>query len=92
MTSSKHRYFSEKLDHKFSQFCFSYPHLPNFLPQTAKTAVSRTCRDLLLLGSPLKFLPQNMLMKGIPIEQINGALALPGFRASVLDSVIILKC
>lgn len=69
-----------------------YPHLPNFLPQTAKTAVFRTHRDLLLPGSLLKFLPKNVLMKGIPIEKINGALALPRFRASVLDSVIIIKC
>lgn len=34
---------------------------------------------------------QNVLMKGIPREQINVALALPRFGTSVLDSIIILN-
>lgn len=61
------------------------------LSQTANIAVFRTRRETLLLGSYHKCLPNNVLRKGIPIEQVNAALALSRSGTSVLDSVIILK-
>lgn len=51
----------------------------------------RTRWDFLLLGSYHKCLPNNVLMKGIPTEPINAALAFSRSGTSVLDSVIILK-
>lgn len=61
------------------------------LTQIAKIAVFRTHWDLLLPSSYHKYLLENVLMQGIPKEQINVALALPRFGTSVLDSIVILK-
>lgn len=92
MTSSKHRYFSEKLSHKFSQlFQLAMPSKFS-LTQIAEIAVFRTRRDLLLPGCYHKCLPQNVHMKGIPKQQVNVTLALPRSGTSVLDSIIIFKC